>query len=160
MLVRTLLRGGTVCCNLVGLILYIYDSDVVVVCCLLLTDVRVTDHLESAFMLAKHVNHGITLKHAPPLQYLFYLRQIGLAMSPLSNNSLFVDYNKVRVRIIIPRVVSLLLYMLIYLCVCVRVTLFLSPRTESLQFVLYARPQRECQYRRSVAVSFYTRAAD
>jgi AMP deaminase len=28
------------------------------------------------------------------VQYLFYLSQIGLAMSPLSNNSLFLDYHK------------------------------------------------------------------
>ena len=28
------------------------------------------DHLESAFMLAKHINHGITLKHAPVLQVI------------------------------------------------------------------------------------------
>lgn len=32
----------------------------------------------------------------PPfaLQYLFYLAQIGLCMSPLSNNSLFLDYHR------------------------------------------------------------------
>jgi hypothetical protein len=28
------------------------------------------------------------------LQYLFYLAQIGLCMSPLSNNSLFLDYHR------------------------------------------------------------------
>jgi adenosine deaminase len=28
------------------------------------------------------------------LQYLFYLAQIGLCMSPLSNNTLFLDYHK------------------------------------------------------------------
>lgn len=28
------------------------------------------------------------------LLYLYYLRQIGVAMSPLSNNKLFVEYNK------------------------------------------------------------------
>ena len=28
------------------------------------------------------------------LQYLFYLCQIGIAMSPLSNNSLFINYNR------------------------------------------------------------------
>ncbi len=32
---------------------------------------------------------------APSLsQYLFYLAQIGLCMSPLSNNSLFLDYHR------------------------------------------------------------------
>ena len=28
------------------------------------------------------------------LQYLYYLSQIGIAMSPLSNNKLFLDYSK------------------------------------------------------------------
>lgn len=28
----------------------------------------------------------------PALQYLYYLAQIGIAMSPLSNNSLFLNY--------------------------------------------------------------------
>ncbi|CAF4271896.1 unnamed protein product, partial [Rotaria sordida] len=28
------------------------------------------------------------------LQYLYYLCQIGIAMSPLSNNSLFLSYNQ------------------------------------------------------------------
>ena len=31
---------------------------------------------------------------APVLQYLYYLKQIGIAMSPLSNNKLFLDYSK------------------------------------------------------------------
>ncbi|KAK2354998.1 pentatricopeptide repeat-containing protein [Trifolium repens] len=30
----------------------------------------------------------------PVLQYLYYLAQVGLAMSPLSNNSLFLDYHR------------------------------------------------------------------
>lgn len=30
----------------------------------------------------------------PTLQYLFYLAQVGVAMSPLSNNSLFLDYHR------------------------------------------------------------------
>ena len=30
----------------------------------------------------------------PTLQYLYYLAQVGMAMSPLSNNHLFLDYNK------------------------------------------------------------------
>uniref|UniRef100_A0A7S2V8T3 AMP deaminase n=1 Tax=Fibrocapsa japonica TaxID=94617 RepID=A0A7S2V8T3_9STRA len=28
------------------------------------------------------------------MQYLYYLEQIGIAMSPLSNNKLFLDYNR------------------------------------------------------------------
>lgn len=31
---------------------------------------------------------------APVLQYLYYLAQIGIAMSPLSNNSLFLSYHR------------------------------------------------------------------
>ena len=35
-----------------------------------------------------------TLLQVPALQYLYYLAQVGVAMSPLSNNSLFLDYNR------------------------------------------------------------------
>ena len=28
------------------------------------------------------------------MQYLYYLSQVGLCMSPLSNNSLFLDYHR------------------------------------------------------------------
>ncbi|KAH9279747.1 AMP deaminase 2 [Echinococcus granulosus] len=49
-------------------------------------------HLISTFLLAESINHGLLLRKAPVLQYLFYLCQIGLAMSPLSNNSLFLEY--------------------------------------------------------------------
>ena len=52
------------------------------------------DHLGSSFLLANGINHGINLKKAPVLQYLFYLTQIGLALSPLSNNSLFLEYQR------------------------------------------------------------------
>jgi AMP deaminase len=34
------------------------------------------------------------MRKNPVMQYLFYLRQIGLAMSPLSNNKLFLEYAK------------------------------------------------------------------
>ena len=30
---------------------------------------------------------------SPPLQYLYYITQIGLHVSPLSNNALFLDYH-------------------------------------------------------------------
>jgi len=52
------------------------------------------DHLASAFMLCENIAHGINLRKSPLLQYLFYLAQIGLCMSPLSNNSLFLDYHR------------------------------------------------------------------
>jgi len=34
------------------------------------------------------------IPQSPVLQYLFYLAQIPIAMSPLSNNSLFLEYAK------------------------------------------------------------------
>lgn len=52
------------------------------------------DHLAGTFLLANSINHGIQLKKSPVLQYLYYLAQIGLAMSPLSNNCLFCEYSK------------------------------------------------------------------
>eukprot|EP00197_Chlamydomonas_leiostraca_P011982 CAMPEP_0202859138 /NCGR_PEP_ID=MMETSP1391-20130828/1384_1 /ASSEMBLY_ACC=CAM_ASM_000867 /TAXON_ID=1034604 /ORGANISM="Chlamydomonas leiostraca, Strain SAG 11-49" /LENGTH=996 /DNA_ID=CAMNT_0049538147 /DNA_START=131 /DNA_END=3121 /DNA_ORIENTATION=+ len=52
------------------------------------------DHLASAFMLCENIAHGINLRKSPMLQYLYYLTQIGLCMSPLSNNSLFLDYHR------------------------------------------------------------------
>ena len=51
-------------------------------------------HLVSAFLLSENINHGLILRKAPVLQYLFYLAQVGIAMSPLSNNSLFLDYTR------------------------------------------------------------------
>lgn len=50
------------------------------------------DHLACSFLLANGINHGIKLKESPVLQYLYYLTQIGIAMSPLSNAALFVEY--------------------------------------------------------------------
>lgn len=52
------------------------------------------DHLTTALMLCENIAHGINLRKSPCLQYLFYLAQIGLCMSPLSNNSLFLDYHR------------------------------------------------------------------
>ncbi|KAL3501320.1 hypothetical protein ACH5RR_035769 [Cinchona calisaya] len=52
------------------------------------------DHLAAGFLLCHNISHGISLRKSPVLQYLYYLAQIGLAMSPLSNNSLFLDYHR------------------------------------------------------------------
>ncbi|KXZ51290.1 hypothetical protein GPECTOR_13g777 [Gonium pectorale] len=52
------------------------------------------DHLVASFMLCENIAHGINLRKSPCLQYLYYLAQIGLCMSPLSNNSLFLDYHR------------------------------------------------------------------
>ncbi|KAI5480450.1 AMP deaminase [Pseudohyphozyma bogoriensis] len=53
-----------------------------------------TDHLTSAFLTSHSISHGILLRKVPALQYLFYLEQIGIAMSPLSNNALFLTYER------------------------------------------------------------------
>ncbi|KAL3886679.1 hypothetical protein ACJMK2_026658 [Sinanodonta woodiana] len=51
-------------------------------------------HLVAGFMLAENISHGLILRKVPVLQYLYYLSQIGIAMSPLSNNSLFLSYHR------------------------------------------------------------------
>eukprot|EP01061_Rhynchopus_euleeides_P021981 TRINITY_DN35861_c0_g1_i1.p1 TRINITY_DN35861_c0_g1~~TRINITY_DN35861_c0_g1_i1.p1 ORF type:complete len:702 (+),score=251.06 TRINITY_DN35861_c0_g1_i1:317-2107(+) len=48
-------------------------------------------HLASAFLAADGISHGIQLRLSPSLQYLYYLAQIHIAVSPLSNNSLFLE---------------------------------------------------------------------
>lgn len=52
------------------------------------------EHLIAAFLTSHSISHGILLRKLPYIQYLFYLDQIGLAMSPLSNNALFLTYDK------------------------------------------------------------------
>lgn len=52
------------------------------------------DHLAAAALCCFGINHGILLRKVPLLQYIFYLDQIGMAMSPLSNNALFLTYDK------------------------------------------------------------------
>ena len=37
---------------------------------------------------------GLRLRKSVALQYLYYLTQIGIAMSPLSNNKLFLEYHR------------------------------------------------------------------
>jgi len=51
-------------------------------------------HLVSSFMMCESISHGLLLRKAPVIQYLYYLCQMGIAMSPLSNNSLFLQYNR------------------------------------------------------------------
>ncbi|WEJ94694.1 AMP deaminase [Yamadazyma tenuis] len=52
------------------------------------------EHLISAFLTSHSISHGILLRKLPFIQYLYFLDQIGLAMSPLSNNALFLTYDK------------------------------------------------------------------
>lgn len=51
-------------------------------------------HLVGGYLLSENINHGLLLRKVPVLQYLYYLAQIGIAMSPLSNNSLFLNYHR------------------------------------------------------------------
>eukprot|EP01062_Namystynia_karyoxenos_P058118 TRINITY_DN4947_c0_g1_i1.p1 TRINITY_DN4947_c0_g1~~TRINITY_DN4947_c0_g1_i1.p1 ORF type:complete len:715 (+),score=247.21 TRINITY_DN4947_c0_g1_i1:82-2145(+) len=52
-----------------------------------------TLHLHGAFLLARGINHGVQLARGDgmqaAIQYLYYLGQIGLGLSPLSNHFLF-----------------------------------------------------------------------
>lgn len=50
------------------------------------------EHLAVTFLLSHGINHGTNLRKSPPLQYLYYLTQIDIAMSPMSNNHLFLEY--------------------------------------------------------------------
>lgn len=48
------------------------------------------EHLAYTFLTAQSISHGIQLRKSLPLQFLYYICKIGMAMSPLSNNSLFL----------------------------------------------------------------------
>jgi len=50
------------------------------------------DHLSSSYLVANSINHGNRLERNTVLEYLYYLHQIGMAMSPISNNKLFLKY--------------------------------------------------------------------
>ncbi|XP_047993994.1 AMP deaminase 2-like isoform X2 [Leguminivora glycinivorella] len=52
-----------------------------------------SSHLAAGFLLADNISHGLMLRKVPVLQYLYYLAQIFIAMSPLSNNTLFLNYH-------------------------------------------------------------------
>lgn len=46
-------------------------------------------HLATTYILCQSINHGIALDAQVSLQYLYYLDQVGMSVSPLSNNFLF-----------------------------------------------------------------------
>lgn len=52
------------------------------------------DHITAAVLCCHSISHGLLLRKVPLLQYIFYLDQIGIAMSPLSNNALFLAYDR------------------------------------------------------------------
>ena len=47
-------------------------------------------HLASAYLLATGINHGIQLNNSIALQYLYMVDEVGVAVSPVSNNFLFM----------------------------------------------------------------------
>ncbi|KAK3995391.1 hypothetical protein QBC44DRAFT_25057 [Cladorrhinum sp. PSN332] len=53
-----------------------------------------SEHLAAAALCCHSISHGLLLRKVPLLQYIFYLDQIGIAMSPLSNNALFLAYER------------------------------------------------------------------
>lgn len=52
------------------------------------------EHLSVTFLTSLNICHGVLLRKAPVMQYLYYLMQIGIAISPLSNNALFLTYDR------------------------------------------------------------------
>jgi hypothetical protein len=50
------------------------------------------DHLLGGFLVGNAINYGVNLIEDPSLQYLFYLGQIGVSVSPLSNNLRHLEY--------------------------------------------------------------------
>ncbi|ROT36980.1 AMP deaminase [Sodiomyces alkalinus F11] len=53
-----------------------------------------SEHLAVAALCCHSISHGLLLRKVPLLQYVYYLEQIGIAMSPLSNNALFLAYER------------------------------------------------------------------
>lgn len=53
-----------------------------------------SENLVAAYLTSEKISHGIRLRKAPALQYLYYLTQVGICLSPLSNNSLFLNYDR------------------------------------------------------------------
>jgi AMP deaminase len=53
-----------------------------------------SEHLAAAALCCHSISHGLLLRKVPLLQYIYYLDQIGIAMSPLSNNALFLTYER------------------------------------------------------------------
>ncbi|KAL0230304.1 hypothetical protein PCE1_003865 [Barthelona sp. PCE] len=49
------------------------------------------EHLVATFLTSQGINHGINLRLNPVLQYLYYLAKIPISVSPVSNNTLFLD---------------------------------------------------------------------
>ncbi|QSL64370.1 hypothetical protein MERGE_001671 [Pneumocystis wakefieldiae] len=52
------------------------------------------NHLACSFLTSYSINHGILLEKNYAMQYLYYLAQIGISMSPVSNNLLFLRFHE------------------------------------------------------------------
>ncbi len=53
-----------------------------------------TSHLATAYLCVNGISHGINLRKSRTLQFLYYLDQIGIAVSPVSNNFLFLKLDQ------------------------------------------------------------------
>lgn len=53
-----------------------------------------SEHLAVTALCCHSISHGLLLRKVPLLQYIYYVDQIGIAMSPLSNNALFLAYER------------------------------------------------------------------
>jgi AMP deaminase len=51
-----------------------------------------THHLAAAFLFCDGISHGINLRKEPVLEYLYYLAEVPVAVSPISNSVLFLKY--------------------------------------------------------------------
>ena len=49
-------------------------------------------HLATTFLFANGISHGINLEREPVLQYLYYLANVPISVSPISNACLFLPY--------------------------------------------------------------------
>lgn len=52
------------------------------------------DNLIYAFLVSQSISHGLNLRKSLVTQYLYYICQVGISMSPLSNNALFLRLKK------------------------------------------------------------------
>jgi len=52
------------------------------------------NHLPAAFLTSNSINHGIQLIQQSVIMYLYYLTQIPVSVSPISNNVLFESYHR------------------------------------------------------------------
>lgn len=52
------------------------------------------NNLVYAFLVSQSISHGLNLRKLPVVQYLYYVCQVGISMSPLSNNALFLRLRK------------------------------------------------------------------